>query len=153
MTSAKRVDKVADACQKLYGDGDGDGKSKDLLRSFLESQVPKSDAKEIEQELKKTLLLKKLKGSKKREKKERPIKKPKKLTARQKRDLGLNRLPKKGLKYQVRVSSQAVTLDVAKKHFYPFRTSVLCTPSGWSTCAVYWTSPSGRAATATITFK
>jgi len=65
---------------------------------FLEETVCESDRNEISDEFKKTLVLEKQRSKLKKVKNPRISKK--RLTAREKRDLGLNRLPKVGLKYE-----------------------------------------------------
>jgi ribonuclease P protein subunit POP4 len=62
--------------------------------SFLIEHLPRSDHKEIEDELKKTFPLHNQKGGK--IKKPQPKRKGKYLTAHERRKLGLNRLPKSG---------------------------------------------------------
>ena len=64
------------------------------LVTFLKEQLPRSDHKEVEGELKKTFPLHKQKGGK--IKKPQPRRKGKYLTAHERRKLGLNRLPKSG---------------------------------------------------------
>lgn len=64
------------------------------LKTFLKEQLPRSDQKEINEELKKTFPLHKQKGAK--IKKPQPKRKGKYLTAHERRRLGLNRLPKVG---------------------------------------------------------
>ena len=61
---------------------------------FLKEHLPRSDHKEIKDELKKTFPLHKQKGGK--IKKPQPKRKGKYLTAHERRKLGLNRLPKTG---------------------------------------------------------
>jgi len=65
---------------------------------FFEERVCESDRREITNEFKKTLVLEKQKSKLRKVKNPRISKKQ--LTAREKRDLGLNRLPKVGLKYE-----------------------------------------------------
>jgi len=73
-------------------------KDKPKVVSFLKEYLPRSDHKEIEDELRKTFPLHKQKGGK--IKKPQPKRKGKYLTAHERRNLGLNRLPKSGgLKY------------------------------------------------------
>ena len=64
------------------------------LESFLKQHLPRSDHNEIEGELKKTFPLHKQKGGK--IKKTQPKRKGKYLTSHERRQLGLNRLPKSG---------------------------------------------------------
>ena len=64
------------------------------LASFLKQHLPRSDHNEIEGELKKTFPLYKQKGGK--IKKPQPKRKGKYLTSHERRQLGLNRLPKSG---------------------------------------------------------
>lgn len=77
------------SCDKLRG--------ADNLKTLLETRLPPGDRKEIDGEFKKTLVL----GYQKRKvsKKKSCRKSNKPLTAREKRALGLYRLPKKGLQY------------------------------------------------------
>ena len=93
---AKSTEKVADSYKFLYKAGE---KSNEKLRDFLKKTLRESDANEIESELKKTVSFKK-----QRRVKIGGVKAPKKdakkagkcLTSREKRQLGLDRLPKKG---------------------------------------------------------
>lgn len=64
------------------------------LESFLQQHLPRSDHKEIGDELRKTYPLYKQKGGK--IKKPQPKRKGKYLTSHERRQLGLNRLPKSG---------------------------------------------------------
>jgi ribonuclease P protein subunit POP4 len=72
--------------------------TKESVIDFLKAHVPASDQKEIEDELRKNVPLSKQKD--KKIKKPQPKRKGKYLTARERRDLGLYKLPKEGgLKY------------------------------------------------------
>ena len=75
---------------------------KDSFRTLLENNLPKGDRKEIDSEFKKTLVLAYQKPKLLKNKPFRKTKKP--LTAKEKRSLGLYRLPRKGLKYSSFVS-------------------------------------------------
>jgi len=67
------------------------------LKTFLESKLPHGDKKEVNGEFKKVLVLA---AQKSKQKKQKPVRKSKQyLTAKERRTLGLYRLPKKGLKY------------------------------------------------------
>ena len=97
----KETEKVAQSYKILYENGDKKG-----LKEFLEQNLRESDKKEIDAELKKTIPLRRIRRVKigrpqiqPKGHKKRPNKKS--LTAREKRDLGLYKLPKKGsLKYE-----------------------------------------------------
>lgn len=111
---AKNSSKLADSYDKLYAEvptevtGQGHdsmitGKNNgELLKDFLKKRLPTSDQKEIDQEFKKTFPLHKQPGKGKK------IRKPQKprrlgdkyLTSRERRDLCLSKLPKKGLKFR-----------------------------------------------------
>jgi len=104
------MSKVSDLCQPLSGDllSNVAEKSCDKLRgrenlkNLLETRLPPGDRKEIDGEFKKTLVLgyqKPKLGKNKGRRKSR-----KSLTAKEKRALGLYRLPKKGLQYSKFVS-------------------------------------------------
>ena len=75
---------------------------KDSFRTLLVNNLPKGDQKEIDSEFKKTLVLAYQKPKLLKNKPFRKTKKP--LTAKEKRSLGLYRLPRKGLKYSSFVS-------------------------------------------------
>ena len=77
------------SCDKLHGE--------DNLKDLLRTRLPPGDRKEIDGEFKKTLVLEYQKPKGAKTKPRRKSKKP--LTAREKRALGLYRLPKKGLQY------------------------------------------------------
>ena len=79
---------------------------KDSFRTLLENNLPKGDKKEIDSEFKKTLVLAYQKPKLLKNKPFRKTKKP--LTAKEKRSLGLYRLPRKGLKYSSFVSLHAL---------------------------------------------
>jgi len=70
-------------------------------KDFFEARIPGSDKKEVSEELKRTLVLsvQKKKPKHNTDKKVRLSKKY--LTSRERRDLHVNRLPKKGLKYEM----------------------------------------------------
>jgi len=71
--------------------------NKSDVKDFLESKLPHGDKKEVEGEFKKVLVLA---AQKSKQKKQKPVRKSKQyLTAKERRALGLYRLPKKGLKY------------------------------------------------------
>jgi len=92
--------KVIDPCKTLSDNilsVAGPSGIKDNIRTLFEGHLPPGDVKEINGELKKTLVLS---YQKPKRTKSKPIRKSKKpLTAKEKRSLGLYRLPKKGLKY------------------------------------------------------
>ena len=69
----------------------------DSFKTLLENRLPPGDKKEINGEFRKTLVLSYQKPKLVKRKPVRKTKKP--LTSKEKRDLGLHRLPKKGLKY------------------------------------------------------
>ena len=83
---AQRVNTVKTNLEKHEQDSE--------LVVYLKSHLPRSDHKEIKDELKKTFALHKQKGGK--IKKPQPKRKGKYLTAHERRNLGLNRLPKSG---------------------------------------------------------
>ena len=70
------------------------------IREFLQTHIPPSDQKEIDEELRKPLPIQK--DKKKELKQPQPRKKAKYLTSRERRDLGLYKLPRKSkdLKYK-----------------------------------------------------
>jgi len=70
-------------------------------KDFFEARIPQSDKKEVTEELKRTLVLsvQKKKPKHNTEKKVRDSKKY--LTSRERRDLHVHRLPKKGFKYEM----------------------------------------------------
>ena len=68
------------------------------IKTLFENRLPKSDKKEIDGEFKKTLVLSYQKPKILKNKPVRKTKKP--LTAKEKRSLGLYRLPRQGLRYQ-----------------------------------------------------
>ena len=125
MNQSKDTDSVADNFKKLYGSlpseidiqcpssANSDAVStnttkpqinKDVIKNisasqnelecFLQKNLPRSDHKEIGDELRKTFPLYKQKGGK--IKKPQPKRKGKYLTSLERRNLGLNRLPKSG---------------------------------------------------------
>ena len=71
----------------------------DDAKTFVESKVNEADRREVADEFKKTLVLE-AQRSKRRQRQRKPRISKKELTAREKRNLGLNRLPKVGLKYE-----------------------------------------------------
>jgi len=77
--------------------GSSRNSEKSDLKAYLETKLPHGDRKEISGEFKKTLVLA---AQKSKVKKTKPARKSKQyLTAKERRALGLYRLPKKGLKY------------------------------------------------------
>ena len=97
----KDMAQVADSCEKLYSELPSkilclDEKKKDL-KEFLRENLPQSERKEIDDEFKKTLVFRrsqqKAKKSRKRQRKGQY------LTSHERRTLGLNKLPKKGLRF------------------------------------------------------
>ena len=108
-------DAKADNYRRLYSELQSESKTdvdnRAELKTFVERHVPASDIKELDNELKKTVPLsgRQLRGKRKRvfrkgggkDSKFEPVRRRqgKLLTARERRDLGLHRLPKKGLKY------------------------------------------------------
>jgi len=70
---------------------------KSELKKFLETKLPHGDRKEVDGEFKKVLVLA---AQKNKNKKSKPSRRSRQyLTAKERRSLGLYRLPKKGLKY------------------------------------------------------
>ena len=104
-----RSQKEEDTCEKLYNplpaevsgidQGPVNRDSEKELKNFIEATVPKSDQKELNVELKKTLALRRTTSQFKKGAKETKKKKNKALTAKELRRLGLHRLPKRGLQY------------------------------------------------------
>lgn len=92
------MSKVIDPCKalsdKILTPGPGNS---DSFKTLLENRLPPGDKKEINGEFRKTLVLSYQKPKLTKSKPVRKTKRP--LTAREKRDLGLYRLPRKGLKY------------------------------------------------------
>ena len=89
------------SCEKLRGG--------ENLKNLLQTRLPPGDKKEIDGEFKKTLVLAYQKPKVGKNKKQnRKSKKP--LTAREKRALGLYRLPKRGLQYSSFVSLNSLWL-------------------------------------------
>ena len=68
------------------------------IRKLFEEKLPVNDKHEVQSEFKKTVVLSYQKP--KTNKPKRPRKSKKALTSKEKRSLGLHRLPKKGLKYE-----------------------------------------------------
>ncbi len=118
MSGAKDTNKVAKSYQRLYSEASSSSAiniaptsdRRAELKSFIERTVPPADQKELEAELKKTVPItgKGLRGKRKKvfhkggnPTKLQPVKRRqgKLLTARERRDLGLHRLPRKGLEY------------------------------------------------------
>merc|ERR1719290_214560 len=92
---------MSDYCKPLSDDiisaGGSTSSDKSDLKGLLESKLPHSDKKEVDGEFKKVLVLAAQKSKQKRQK---PVRKSKQyLTAKERRTLGLYRLPKRGLKY------------------------------------------------------
>ena len=92
--------KVIDPCKPLSENivkTAGSDCNSDNIKTLLENRLPAGDKKEINAEFKKTLVLS---YQKPKTTKNKPFRKGKKaLTAKEKRSLGLYRLPKKGLQY------------------------------------------------------
>lgn len=82
----------------------------DDAKTFLESKVNEADRREVADEFKKTLVLE-AQRSKRRQRQRKPRISKKELTAREKRNLGLNRLPKVGLKYEQFKALHALWLE------------------------------------------
>jgi len=91
---------MSDYCKPLSDDiisAGGSSSDKSDIKGLLESKLPHSDKKEVDGEFKKVLVLA---AQKSKQKKQKPVRKSKQyLTAKERRALGLYRLPKKGLKY------------------------------------------------------
>ncbi len=120
MSKVKDTKKVAEACQRLYSDGQKEQRTE--LVSFLEKHVPESDRKELDDQLRKTVPVsgRPLRGKRKKGalrkcggNKVQPAKRRegRLLTARERRQLGLNRLPKVGLKYSDLVPMNKLWLE------------------------------------------
>jgi len=95
---------VADSVEKLYGELPSQLFHKDKLetkslKEFLEKTLPQSEQKEIDEEFKKTLSLTKGQKAKKIVKQAKKRRKGQYLSARERRSLGLNRVPKRGLNF------------------------------------------------------
>lgn len=95
---------VADSVEKLYGELPSQLFHKDKLetkslKEFLEKTLPQSEQKEIDDEFKKTLSLTKCQKAKKIVKQAKKRRKGQYLSARERRSLGLNRVPKRGLNF------------------------------------------------------
>jgi ribonuclease P protein subunit POP4 len=116
MVGGKDSAKMADTYEKLYSElpesvtgpkpvpSCSKESNRVVLEKLLKDHVPPSDQKDIDNELRKTSHLHKRKLTNRKIKKAQPTKKRSKkgkyITAREKRDLGLARLPRKnGLKY------------------------------------------------------
>lgn len=113
----KDTKQVAESYEKLYGQvpngltGQASTftrkNSNEELKEFLQNLIPSSDQKDIDSELKKTVSLVKshpqIVINKKINQKRQPRKCKKFLTSKERRELGLYRLPKKGLKYETYV--------------------------------------------------
>ena len=112
---AKDSSKLAEGYEKLYSEVSEKitgGKQDTLtslnkdnseqLKDFFKERIPFSDQKEIEQEFKKTFPLYKQSGKGKKIKKPQPTRRPGKkyLSSKERRDLCMNKLPKKGLKFK-----------------------------------------------------
>ena len=80
------------------GLGGGDVMDNGAHKQFFEERVSQCDRREVADEFKRTLVLEAQKSRKKQVNKPRVSKKM--LTAREKRELGLHRLPKIGLQYE-----------------------------------------------------
>lgn len=92
--------------EKLMGAKDAEmseidtkAKKNGLLKSILREHVPKSDQKEIDDEFKKTFSLRKTQKKRFVKRRNKAGEKPKKLTSKEKAELGLKKLPKRGLKF------------------------------------------------------
>jgi ribonuclease P protein subunit POP4 len=70
-------------------------------RDLLQAHLPESDRKEIDNGLRKTVVLGKQRDNRPKGLKKKPARRKagKYLTARERRDLGLFRLPRKGMRY------------------------------------------------------
>jgi len=109
---------VADSVEKLYSELPSQifqqRDTKKTLKEFLAETLPQSERKEIDDEFKKTLSL--TKGQK--AKKVKPVKKRRPgqyLTAKERRSLGLNRLPKRGLNFEDFHPMHDLWLDYMRK--------------------------------------
>jgi len=96
---------VADSYDKLYSElpaqvfrTDNSSKQKKTLKQFLTQNLPASERKEIDGEFKKTLAFSR-KGQKVKKAKAKRTRKGQYLTSNERRKLGLNRLPKRGLNF------------------------------------------------------
>jgi len=85
----------------------------DKIKDFLKEHVPKSDQKEIDEEFKKNIPLGK--QQKKKIKQAQPLRKGKSLTAREKRNLGLYKLDKTGLKFETFKKLHFLWLDYMRE--------------------------------------
>jgi len=115
MSKRKDSAKVADAYEKLYSElpenvtggqaaqlrGSGANEPREALVKLLKDHLPPSEQREIDDELKKTASLQKTRLAKSKIKKPQPKRRTSKkyLTARERRSLGLNRLPREGISY------------------------------------------------------
>ena len=95
---------VADSVEKLYGELPSQLFHKDKLetkslKEFLVKTLPQSEQKEIDDEFKKTLSLTKGQKAKKIVKQTKKRRKGQYLSARERRSLGLNQVPKRGLNF------------------------------------------------------
>jgi len=95
---------VADSVEKLYGELPSQLFHKDKLetkslKEFLVKTLPQSEQKEIDEEFKKTLSLTKGQKAKKIVKQAKKRRKGQYLSARERRSLGLNQVPKRGLNF------------------------------------------------------
>lgn len=96
------MSKVIDPCKplpdKILAPGPGpSSQGPDNIKTFLENRLPPGDKKEINGEFRKTIVLSYQKPKRTKSKPVRKTKKP--LNSKEKRDLGLYRLPRKGLQY------------------------------------------------------
>jgi len=116
---------VGDSYSKLYSElpknvfknkhpVDRSGGSKGL-KEFLKAALPQSEQKEIDAEFKKTLSLAKGRKAKKLKTCGAPKRKVNLLTAKERRRLGLNRLPKRGLNFEDFHSMHDLWLDYIRK--------------------------------------
>jgi len=83
------------------------------VKEFLRKHVPKSDQKEIDEEFKKNVPLSK--QLKKKIKQPQPTRKGKYLTAREKKDLGLSKLDKDGLRFETFKKLHYLWLDYMRE--------------------------------------
>lgn len=94
---------VADSVEKLYSELPAQifqqKDNRKSLKEFLVETLPQSEQKEIDDEFKKTLALTKGQKAKKVKAQVKKRRKGQYLTAKERRGLGLNRLPKRGLNF------------------------------------------------------
>lgn len=101
--SVKDTGLVAKSYSRLYSPLEGSSSNKSgssVVKSYLETHLPSSDRNEIDGEMKKIFSLQKQKGSRKKITNSKcRRKKDKYLSARERRQVGLDKLPKVGLQY------------------------------------------------------